>query len=54
MAVNTLGRIVDEPLVANNMPKYESHWLGQHEAKSRINIAPDHTVGLNRHNVAGT
>lgn len=36
MAVNTLGRIVDETLEANNMDKSEVDWLVPHQANTRI------------------
>jgi len=36
MAVNTLGRIVDETLAANGMEKIEIDWLVPHQANMRI------------------
>lgn len=36
MAVNTLGRIVDETLEANNMQKQDIDWLVPHQANVRI------------------
>lgn len=36
VAVNTLGRIVDETLAANNMDKSEVDWLVPHQANTRI------------------
>lgn len=36
MAVNTLGRIVDETLEANNMDKSDIDWLVPHQANVRI------------------
>lgn len=36
VAVNTLGRIVDETLVANKMDKSEIDWLVPHQANTRI------------------
>jgi len=36
MAVNTLGRIVDETLAANNLKKHEIDWLVPHQANIRI------------------
>jgi len=36
MAVNTLGRIVDETLAANNMQKSDVTWLVPHQANIRI------------------
>lgn len=39
VAVNTLGRIVDETLEANNMEKSDIDWLVPHQANIRIIIA---------------
>jgi 3-oxoacyl-[acyl-carrier-protein] synthase III len=36
MAVNTLGRIVDETLTANSMQKEDIDWLVPHQANTRI------------------
>ena len=36
MAVNTLGRIVDETLAHNNMQKSDVDWLVPHQANIRI------------------
>jgi len=36
MAVNTLGRIVDETLAANDMDKADVDWLIPHQANIRI------------------
>ena len=36
MAVNTLGRIVDETLAANNLGKSDVDWLIPHQANIRI------------------
>ena len=36
VAVNTLGRIVDETLEANNMSKSDIDWLVPHQANIRI------------------
>ena len=36
VAVNTLGRIVDETLAANNMMKSDIDWLVPHQANTRI------------------
>jgi 3-oxoacyl-[acyl-carrier-protein] synthase-3 len=52
MAVNTLGRIVDETLAANNMKKSDVDWLVPHQANIRIitatakklNMSMDHVV----------
>ena len=39
MAVNTLGRIVDETLAANKMMKSDIDWLVPHQANTRIILA---------------
>ncbi|WP_455217743.1 beta-ketoacyl-ACP synthase III [Kaarinaea lacus] len=52
MAVNTLGRIVDETLFANNMEKSDIDWLVPHQANIRIinatarklKLSTDHVV----------
>ena len=49
MAVNTLGRIVDETLAANQMKKSDVDWLIPHQANNRIinataRISTDHVV----------
>lgn len=52
MAVNTLGRIVDETLAANNMQKSDIDWLVPHQANIRIinatakklSMSTDHVV----------
>ena len=52
MAVNTLGRIVDETLAANNMDKTDVDWLVPHQANIRIinatakklKVSTDHVV----------
>lgn len=52
MAVNTLGRIVDETLAANNMKKSDIDWLVPHQANIRIinatakklSMSTDHVV----------
>ncbi|RKZ43666.1 MAG: 3-oxoacyl-ACP synthase [Gammaproteobacteria bacterium] len=36
VAVNTMGRIVDETLVANNLDKHDVDWLIPHQANTRI------------------
>ena len=36
VAVNTLGRIVDETLSANNLDKKDIDWLVPHQANTRI------------------
>ena len=58
MAVNTLGRIVDETLAANNMSKSDIDWLVPHQANIRIinatakklRMSQDHVVmTVNKH-----
>jgi 3-oxoacyl-[acyl-carrier-protein] synthase-3 len=58
MAVNTLGRIVDETLAANNMKKSDIDWLVPHQANTRIieatarklKMSMDHVVvTVNKH-----
>jgi len=58
MAVNTLGRIVDETLAANNMSKSDIDWLVPHQANVRIinatakklRMSHDHVVmTVNKH-----
>ena len=58
MAVNTLGRIVDETLAANNMSKSDVDWLVPHQANVRIinatakklRMSQDHVVmTVNKH-----
>jgi 3-oxoacyl-[acyl-carrier-protein] synthase-3 len=52
VAVNTLGRIVDETLAANHMKKSDVDWLIPHQANNRIinatarklKISTDHVV----------
>jgi 3-oxoacyl-[acyl-carrier-protein] synthase-3 len=52
VAVNTLGRIVDETLAANHMKKSDIKWLVPHQANTRIinatakklNMSMDHVV----------
>jgi 3-oxoacyl-[acyl-carrier-protein] synthase-3 len=39
MAVNTLGRIADETLAANNYEKSQIDWLVPHQANTRIILA---------------
>jgi len=36
LAVNTMGRIVDETLAANNLDKHDIDWLIPHQANTRI------------------
>jgi len=58
MAVNTLGRIVDETLAFNNMKKSDIDWLVPHQANTRIinatakklKMSTDHVViTVNKH-----
>jgi 3-oxoacyl-[acyl-carrier-protein] synthase-3 len=58
MAVNTLGRIVDETLAANDMKKSDIDWLVPHQANTRIieatarklKMSMDHVVvTVNKH-----
>ena len=58
MAVNTLGRIVDETLAANQMEKSDVDWLVPHQANTRIigatakklKMSMDHVVlTVNKH-----
>lgn len=58
MAVNTLGRIVDETLAYNNMEKTDIDWLVPHQANTRIinatakklKMSMDHVVlTVNKH-----
>jgi 3-oxoacyl-[acyl-carrier-protein] synthase-3 len=46
MAVNTLGRIVDETLAANHMQKSEVDWLVPHQANIRIIQATAKKLGM--------
>ena len=46
MAVNTLGRIVDETLDANHMKKSDIDWLVPHQANKRIIDATDEKMGI--------
>lgn len=46
MAVNTLGRIVDETLAANGMQKSDVDWLVPHQANIRIIAATARKLGL--------
>ncbi len=54
MAVNTLGRIVDETLAANNMQKSDINWLVPHQANIRIINATGKKLGLNPDHVVVT
>jgi 3-oxoacyl-[acyl-carrier-protein] synthase III len=46
VAVNTLGRIVDETLAANSMQKEEIDWLVPHQANTRIISATAKKLGM--------
>lgn len=54
MAVNTLGRIVDETLDANQMQKSDIDWLVPHQANIRIINATGKKLGLNPDHVVVT
>ena len=54
MAVNTLGRIVDETLAANNMQKSDIDWLVPHQANTRIINATAKKLGMSMDNVVVT
>ena len=54
MAVNTLGRIVDETLEANQMKKSDIDWLVPHQANIRIINATGKKLGLNPDHVVVT
>lgn len=54
MAVNTLGRIVDETLEANQMQKSDIDWLVPHQANIRIINATGKKLGLNPDHVVVT
>ena len=54
MAVNTLGRIVDETLAANDMQKSDIDWLVPHQANIRIINATGKKLGLNPDHVVVT
>ncbi|MHB8455142.1 MAG: beta-ketoacyl-ACP synthase III [Acidiferrobacterales bacterium] len=46
VAVNTLGRIVDETLKANGLQKSDIHWLVPHQANIRIISATARKLGM--------
>ncbi|WP_166259227.1 beta-ketoacyl-ACP synthase III [Marinobacter salicampi] len=46
IAVNTLGQIVDETLLANNMAKSDIDWLVPHQANLRIISATARKLGM--------
>jgi 3-oxoacyl-[acyl-carrier-protein] synthase-3 len=54
MAVNTLGRIVDETLDANDMQKTDVDWLVPHQANIRIIQATAKKLGMNMDHVVVT
>ena len=54
MAVNTLGRIVDETLEANNMEKSDIDWLVPHQANIRIINATAKKLSMSSDNVVVT
>ena len=54
MAVNTLGRIVDETLAANNMEKSDVDWLIPHQANIRIIKATAKKLGMSMDHVVVT
>lgn len=54
MAVNTLGRIVDETLEASNLKKSDVDWLVPHQANIRIINATAKKLGMNGDHVVVT
>lgn len=54
MAVNTLGRIVDETLEANNLQKSDIKWLVPHQANTRIISATAKKLGMSMDQVVVT
>jgi 3-oxoacyl-[acyl-carrier-protein] synthase-3 len=54
VAVNTLGRIVDETLAANDMQKEEIDWLVPHQANIRIINATAKKLRMSMDNVVVT
>ena len=54
MAVNTLGRIVDETLEANGMQKSDVTWLVPHQANIRIIAATAKKLNMNMDHVVVT
>lgn len=54
VAVNTLGRIVDETLAANNMDKSDIDWLVPHQANTRIIVATARKLKLSMDHVVLT
>ena len=54
IAVNTLGRIVDETLAANNLQKEDIDWLVPHQANVRIITATARKLGISMDRVVQT
>ena len=54
VAVNTLGRIVDETLAANSMEKEDIDWLVPHQANTRIISATAKKLGMSMERVVLT
>lgn len=54
MAVNTLGRIVDETLAKNKLKKSDIHWLVPHQANIRIISATAKKLKMNMDHVVVT
>jgi 3-oxoacyl-[acyl-carrier-protein] synthase-3 len=54
VAVNTLGRIVDETLAANHMKKSDIQWLVPHQANLRIIAATAKKLGMSMDHVVMT
>ena len=54
MAVNTLGRIVDETLAANNLEKSDIDWLVPHQANIRIITATARKLKMSMDHVVVT
>ena len=54
MAVNTLGRIVDETLAKNKMKKSDVNWLVPHQANIRIINATAKKLKMNMDHVVVT
>ncbi|HHJ39191.1 MAG: 3-oxoacyl-ACP synthase [Methylothermaceae bacteria B42] len=54
IAVNTLGRIVDETLAANGMQKSDIDWLVPHQANIRIIAATARKLGMSMDRVVVT
>lgn len=54
MAVNTLGRIVDETLEANNLEKSDIDWLVPHQANTRIISATAKKLKMSMNHVVVT